>query len=148
LVILPLGPEHRTGFALFHCAHYGEWWTKQIQEMIQTRLADSIEAGEVNAIGAWDDGDLVALAAYTAGRQGWHISVAATRVGHQRHEHATNLARHIIGVARGEGALVVTWFMHEDNEPMFRLAKTLHGSVVRDPDDGSRRYFICTIKLD
>jgi ribosomal protein S18 acetylase RimI-like enzyme len=148
LVILPLGPEHRTGFALFACARYGEWWTKQIQEMIQTRLAESLEQGEVEAVGAWEKGDLCAIAAFTPRPGEWHISVLATRIGHQRHGYATDLARHIIELARSNGALIVTWFMHQDNEPMFKLGRALQGGLVPEPSDGTRLHYLCTVPLD
>jgi hypothetical protein len=61
LLIAGLDSRHRDVLARFECKVYREPWTEAVEYMVRGGLADAIELGRVEAIGAWSEADQIRL---------------------------------------------------------------------------------------
>jgi GNAT superfamily N-acetyltransferase len=143
-----VGAQHREHLAAFTCARYREPWTRAIEEMIRDSLADSLDLGGVEAVGAWDLDVLTGLAVWTVQDGGalWRSNVVAVQRGYQRQGIGRLLKTELVRRARAAGAHRITSTVYWANEPMLLLNRRAGADIQADPEE-PRNYRLCTIDL-
>lgn len=143
-----LGIEHRSQLASFDCAQFRQPWTDAVEFLVKERLADSIESGEAQAIGLWDDDSLCGIAAWTeASRDEWHSSIIAVKLGYVGRGDGGRLKDELIAIARSRGVSAIVSWVHRDNLAMVHINERL-GAVIRtDPEDPRREFLLCTLVI-
>jgi GNAT superfamily N-acetyltransferase len=140
---------HRAEFAAFECAVYREPWTEIIEEMVRDHLADALDRGVTEGIGARNEhGVLVGVAAWARDPENaavWLSRLIAVRWGHHGRKIGRRLKSEVLTRAQREGVGLLVSRIHEDNEAMRRVNELLGGRTTRPP--GEREYLMCTIPV-
>jgi GNAT superfamily N-acetyltransferase len=124
----------------FSCARIGEAWAEAVQETIRNDLADQIAAGDVSALGLFDqNGALCGVAA-------WRIydvmppvlcrsDIVAVAARERRKGYGRALKEALIAAAKAMGAVAVSSIVHRENTAMIALNRQLGAVVEEIPDD-------------
>lgn len=142
-----LTSDDRGELEQFSCRNFHEPWSDLVEELVQTLLADEIEAGRIRSSGLWPDGE--ALAAVIAWRPmddagDIHSIVLAVRNGHRRRGYGRILKAALVETARATGARSITSEVDYDNTPMIELNAAFNCTIVHSPD---RRTCTCIIPI-
>jgi GNAT superfamily N-acetyltransferase len=115
--------------------------------MIQDLLADNLALGAVQAVGAWENDDLVGLVVWAVQDETlWRSNVLAVSPRHQRRGIGRMLKEEVIRRAREAGVERIISTVFWENGPMLFLNQALGADIEPDPEQ-PWDYKLCTISL-
>ena len=134
----------------FRCAGFREPWADDVETVIREFLPYALEIGEAEGLGAWVDGQLVCLCAWSrvTGLPGAaRIAVLATSVdGCRRQGWARRLKVAAIEALRQRGFVALLSSAHRDNEGIYRLNLSLGARVATDQANSDYLNFIIDLR--
>lgn len=137
----------RATLATFTCRDYRQSYTGAVELLVREHLADALARGDVRGLGIWLGTSLIAVAAWAVDDGDPPIAtnaVLAVAHGYQRHGYARQLKKHVMQLARAEGAAAIVSDVHRDNDAMLDLNASLGANIEPADFDDHRR---CTIAL-
>ncbi len=133
----------------FRCAHLREPWAILPEDMVRTKLADSLRLDRrVRAVGGWVEDELVGVAAWVTNdeeHEEWTVAVLAVALDCQGKGYGRGLKREVLRRALDAGVYAVISEVHEENSAMFWVNRKLGGTCERDPVHPE--YFNWTFRL-
>lgn len=139
----------------FRCARLNEPWAMDVQEAIRDYVADAVRNRRSTGF-ICADGDLLAGVATlvkpnaTDALQMGYASILATSIAHRRQGVARALKLAVIDEARIRGYGFLESRVHEDNQAMLRLNRSLGADMRRlppGPDWAASDHISCVIAL-
>jgi RimJ/RimL family protein N-acetyltransferase len=117
--------------------------------MITESLPREIAGGHVTAVGAFLNGELVGVCAWTETSDPlvWHSAVTAIAHGYQGRGYGGLLKDEQIERAFLAGVQSVRAIVHLDNHAMLRIYRRLGATTALDRGDPQRAYLICEVRL-
>ncbi len=139
----------------FRCARLREPWAIDVQDAIRDALADAVRAGYSACLVCTDGDQLVGVATLMKPnvaddlRMGY-ASILATSITHRRRGVARALKLAVMQEARRRGYRFLESRVHEDNQAMLGLNRSLAADMRRlppGPEWSAPDHISCVIKL-
>ena len=139
----------------FKCALLREPWAIDVQDTIRGALADAVRSGYSTGLVCTDDDLLVGVATLmkpnvTDELRMGYSSILATSITHRRQGVARALKLAVMEEARSRGYRYLESRIHEDNQAILSLNRSLDADMRRlppGPDWSASDHISCLIKL-
>lgn len=153
----PAAPSDAEPLRIFSCADRGLRYTRDVEQLIRSDVADEVAAGSGDAhadIATDDDGLIVGIITYGSAPLDGAINIEnalfiyalAVHPDHRRRLIGTLLKQGVLDAAHTHGLDAVVSQVHRRNGPMQQLNTTLDVVAAPDPTDGE--YLISVARIE
>lgn len=152
----PAEPGDAEALRTFSCADRGLRYTRGIEQLIRSDIADEVAAGsrDTSVDIATDDGTIVGIITYGVApldgaidiENALFIYALAVHPDHRRRLIGTLLKQRVLDAAHTQGLAAVVSQVHRRNSPMQQLNATLDVVAAPDPTDGE--YLISVARIE
>ncbi len=155
-IFRPAAPSDAEPLRRFSCADRGLRYTRDVEQLIRSDVADEVAAGSSDAHVdiATDDGLIVGIITYGSApldgaidiENALFIYALAVHPDHRRRLIGTLLKQRVLDAAHIHGLDAVVSQVHRRNSPMQQLNATLDVVAAPDPTDGE--YLISVARIE
>lgn len=127
-----------------------ERYLLEIRELVRDVLPDALRTGRCSAVGGFDRGELIAVAAWASQpgpRPSWRVIAIAVGEGHVRRGHGKAMKQAMVERARDRGIETIVSFVHVDNLAAQAMNASLGAAGVLDPGDPTRNWMLYVLEV-